>query len=190
MDQWLVRTSQNIIAGPYTKEQVLHLVRDGQLGTQDEVCPANGYWFFLHETEEVTRQLGISVPRALGDDEEVTETQTQTDTTSLPEIDFETFEEGEHDVGAQTTVLSSSSMRKSPQPTSAQPAGNRNAQNAARSAIPHGNLASQPGSMAPTGANHTPGSAVADTANPVSKRLAAAALAVGVALLLILLFKL
>ena len=30
MDLWLVRTARNIIAGPYPKDQVCQLIRDGQ----------------------------------------------------------------------------------------------------------------------------------------------------------------
>lgn len=77
-DHWLVRTADNLIAGPYTREQVCTLIRDGQLTHQDEVCHASGYWITLHERDEVRKQLGIEVPRAAGSpDEEVTETQTE-----------------------------------------------------------------------------------------------------------------
>lgn len=79
MEQWLIRTAQNFVAGPYTRDQVCQLVRDSQLSLQDEVCPANGYWFFLHETAEVKKFLGIQVRRAVGENgEEITETQTET----------------------------------------------------------------------------------------------------------------
>jgi hypothetical protein len=86
MDQWLVRTSSNRIEGPYSRDQVVELIRDGKLGPQDEVCQANQYWIFLHEQHEVQRQLGIQMPRsksgksAASGEEEITETQTETDT--------------------------------------------------------------------------------------------------------------
>lgn len=77
MDQWLVRTASNWIAGPYSKEQVRQMILERKLSHQDEVCNANGYWIFLHEREEILAQLGIEVPRALGEPgEDVTETQT------------------------------------------------------------------------------------------------------------------
>ncbi len=77
-DHWLVRTAHNLIAGPYTREQVCTLIRDGQLTHQDEVCHARGYWITLHEREEVKKQLGVDVPHAAGStDEEVTETGTE-----------------------------------------------------------------------------------------------------------------
>jgi hypothetical protein len=75
--QWLIRTADNLVAGPYSRDQVCQLIRDGQLGLQDEVCPANGYWIFLHEREEVKKFLAIEVPKAAGagGDEEDTETE-------------------------------------------------------------------------------------------------------------------
>src|SRR5689334_19631050 len=88
MDQWLIRTAQNKIVGPYSKEQVCKLILEGQLSVQDEVCQANNYWIYLYEKDEVLKQLGIEVPlrpprsklesdRGAADsrkDEEITET--------------------------------------------------------------------------------------------------------------------
>ncbi len=78
-DQWLVRTSQNVILGPYSKDEVCAMIGEGALGLQDEVCLANHFWFFLHEHEEVKRQLGVEVPTAqLISEDDVTLTQTET----------------------------------------------------------------------------------------------------------------
>jgi len=79
MDPWLVRTAQNQIAGPYSKEQIIDMIQRGQIGLQDEVCQANHYWIYLHEREEVSAQLGIEVLRSKKErgDEEITETQTE-----------------------------------------------------------------------------------------------------------------
>lgn len=83
MDQWLVRTAGNRIEGPFTREQVIGLIRDRKLGLQDEICQANQYWIFLHEHHEIQRQLGIQIPRTKGvhsgfeGDDETTETQTE-----------------------------------------------------------------------------------------------------------------
>lgn len=79
-DQWMVRTSQQLLAGPYTKEQVCQLIREGQLGQQDEVCHANRYWIFLHEREEVLEQLGIEPPQKDVATDEDTQTETVTST--------------------------------------------------------------------------------------------------------------
>jgi hypothetical protein len=76
MDQWLVRTSANLVAGPYSRDQVCELIKGGQLVHQDEVCAANGFWFFLHEQEEVRKQLGVDMPKTAASEEEVTETST------------------------------------------------------------------------------------------------------------------
>lgn len=81
MEQWLVRTAENVIAGPYDKQQVLQLIRQGRLGSQDEVCRANSYWVFLHEHEEVLRHMGREAVQLLleGSGEDATQTQTQTE---------------------------------------------------------------------------------------------------------------
>ncbi|MBY0470591.1 hypothetical protein K2X30_05430 [bacterium] len=78
---WLIRTNRNVIAGPYSQEQVQELVTQRQLTLQDEICPANGYWMYLHEREEVQKVLGVAVPRLMNSsEEEITETETQTET--------------------------------------------------------------------------------------------------------------
>jgi hypothetical protein len=74
IDQWLIRTADNWIAGPYPKEQVRKMVLEGKLGLQDEVCPANSYWLFLHEYAEIQKALGIQIPKVRSG-EEITETQ-------------------------------------------------------------------------------------------------------------------
>ena len=63
-DQWLVRNPQNFIRGPYTQSELCKLIADGGLYPHDEVCHANHFWFYLHETEEVLKQLGVSPPKA------------------------------------------------------------------------------------------------------------------------------
>jgi hypothetical protein len=86
LDQWLVRTHQNQLTGPFPKDEVLRLIREGALGLQDEVCQANHYWITLHEREEVMAQLGIEPPirrrrksdAKPGEDDEITETETET----------------------------------------------------------------------------------------------------------------
>lgn len=82
----MVRTAENYLAGPYTRDQIRQLVREVQLGLQDEVCQANHYWFFLHERDEVVRQLGNDVVSWLGESgEEITLTQTEP---SIEEIEL------------------------------------------------------------------------------------------------------
>ena len=87
LDQWLIRTQNNVIAGPVPKHHVLELINNGRLGPQDEVCRAGAYWFYLHEEPEVFEQLGIHAPRlpSLGTEEEITQTQTRSHPT-FPEL--------------------------------------------------------------------------------------------------------
>jgi hypothetical protein len=81
VEHWLVRTAENVIAGPYSKEQICELIREGELTLPDEVCPANRHWFFLHEREEVARSLGVEMSDHLVEpDDEPTHTQTETET--------------------------------------------------------------------------------------------------------------
>jgi len=112
MDQWLIRTAQNWIAGPYTKDQVRKMVLEGQLTLQDEVCSGNGYWVYLHERDEVLKQLGVEVPKSPGHAEEITETQTQTGDEDHEETDpaleaDSSAQTREQDTEAGTTVLKS-----------------------------------------------------------------------------------
>ncbi|MCC7441288.1 MAG: hypothetical protein IT285_06635 [Bdellovibrionales bacterium] len=87
-DHWLVRTKDNIIAGPYTGDQIRKLILESQLGYQDEICQGNHYWIFVHERHEVKKQLGIDVPKPKkGSADEVTETETQTETETVLELD-------------------------------------------------------------------------------------------------------
>lgn len=62
-DLWLIRTADNWIAGPYTKDQVRTMVLEAKLTLEDEVCPSNGYWFYLSEPEHVRQFLGVEVPK-------------------------------------------------------------------------------------------------------------------------------
>jgi len=109
-DQWLIRTADNRLAGPYSREQVCGLIRDGRLTHQDEVCSANGYWIYLHEREEVRKLLGIDMPKPpRGADDEVTQTDTRAEKTGdvipeLPDI-------GEGTDLEQTSMLSNAALR-------------------------------------------------------------------------------
>ena len=79
MNEWLTRTANNQILGPFAQSEICHKIERGDLKLQDEVCSANGYWFYLHEAEEVKAQLGIQVPRLRnqGAYDEITQTQTE-----------------------------------------------------------------------------------------------------------------
>lgn len=77
IDEWMVRTSDCLLAGPYTADQIKGLVEEGHLTSQDETCPGNGYWFFLHEDKEVQSYLKIdALPLPVDPDAEITEIDT------------------------------------------------------------------------------------------------------------------
>lgn len=80
-DQWMVRTPQNVLNGPYTQAEIVSLIREGKLSTLDEVCQGNRYWFFLHEAAEVVNQLGTQPPQPPpSPEDEITETEIRTPT--------------------------------------------------------------------------------------------------------------
>ena len=88
MEQWLVRTVDNWITGPFPKEQIQEMILDRRLTSQDEVCSAHGYWISIHEVGEVKQQLGVDVPRPLlvGEENEETTTQVQSVSSLDPDI--------------------------------------------------------------------------------------------------------
>lgn len=118
VDQWLVRTAENYLAGPYTRDQIRQLIREGQLGSQDEVCRGNHFWIMLHEKDEVIRQLGADCVQWLGDHGGEDKTLTQTEP-SIEEIQLTERQavEGMGQGDGSTTVIAtlpSSAMRLRP----------------------------------------------------------------------------
>jgi hypothetical protein len=73
---WMIRTSDNVLSGPYTQDQLIQLVEEEKLELTDEICRGNSYWIYLHEEQEVKKHLGIEVPAALVEPEEPTQTET------------------------------------------------------------------------------------------------------------------
>lgn len=74
---WLIRTHDNKISSPLTADEVRARVLSRSLALQDELCSSDGYWFFLHEAEELQTQLGVQYPPR-AKDREATDTETQT----------------------------------------------------------------------------------------------------------------
>jgi hypothetical protein len=72
---WMIRTAENILSGPFTKDQVIQLIQEGKLDLTDEVCGSGHYWVFLHEEGEIKSQLGIDLPQSFFDAEESTQTE-------------------------------------------------------------------------------------------------------------------
>ena len=61
---WMVRTSKNILEGPFSQSELVRQIRDHQWIPQDEVCPSGGYWFSLQDIELLHPHLGIAYPVA------------------------------------------------------------------------------------------------------------------------------
>ncbi|MBI4925892.1 MAG: hypothetical protein HY843_08220 [Bdellovibrio sp.] len=103
MDQWLVRTQQGFILGPYTKAQTLELIAHGKLSLEDEISQANEYWFSLSDREEVLKYLSVELqlwrlPK-LKDDE-----RTETETTLLMSTANKNIKNNETTVYTRTFV--------------------------------------------------------------------------------------
>lgn len=114
MDQWLVRTSENIIAGPYSTEQIKNLIRERKLCHQDEICQGNSYWFYLYEQNEVHKQLGLTMPKnpALDPDDEETQTDTKVVETVPIESDLSVPDLNLDSTDGSTTVMSSKNFKE------------------------------------------------------------------------------
>tara|TARA_Y100001970_G_scaffold218211_1_gene267560 strand:+ start:479 stop:1210 length:732 start_codon:yes stop_codon:yes gene_type:complete len=54
---WLIRTHQNQILGPISKERVIELIKKGNLISEDEICSGNGFWFQVKEKEFLDRYI-------------------------------------------------------------------------------------------------------------------------------------
>lgn len=80
MPSFLVRTLDNRILGPFTKEQINEHILQGVLKPRDEVSAANEYWFYVQEREETLKFLGIEMPIHRDPDDDVTVTETITAT--------------------------------------------------------------------------------------------------------------
>jgi hypothetical protein len=80
MDEWLVRTSKNVVVGPFTAAEVKSMIHEGKLGLQDEVCQANHYWFYLNEAQEVKKFLDMDLPAGGLDDSDSDSDFTETST--------------------------------------------------------------------------------------------------------------
>jgi hypothetical protein len=57
MKNWLIRTKNNHILGPVSKDKLLDLFSNGSIKSDDEVSSGNGYWFFIREKNLVDKFL-------------------------------------------------------------------------------------------------------------------------------------
>ena len=49
MRNWLIRTQNNQLLGPISREKLIELYESDSLKEDDEVCQGDGYWFFIRE---------------------------------------------------------------------------------------------------------------------------------------------
>ncbi|RYZ62609.1 MAG: hypothetical protein EOP09_18625 [Proteobacteria bacterium] len=75
---FLSRTQQNRIEGPFTQEEVRARLEQGKLTTNDEISASAGYWFYLHERDEVVQWLGRPIKKLDEEAEEATMTMSKT----------------------------------------------------------------------------------------------------------------
>ncbi len=55
--KWLIRTRNQHILGPITKNKLMELLNEGSLNEKDEVCSGNGYWFFVKEKDLLNKYI-------------------------------------------------------------------------------------------------------------------------------------
>lgn len=60
---WLIRTKNNHILGPVSKQKVRELLEKGSIKGDDELTCGNGYWFFVREKELVEKYVVGDMPQ-------------------------------------------------------------------------------------------------------------------------------
>jgi hypothetical protein len=107
------------VLGPFFTDQIRTMVKGNMLDANDELCPENGYWFALHETEELKRLLGVEgvAVSAVASDLESTDPDLDVTLPIVPAANAATTESRPSVVGKndepQTTVI-----KRPPQPPS------------------------------------------------------------------------
>jgi hypothetical protein len=57
MKNWMIRTKNNHILGPVTREKIRDLIENGSIKQDDEICSGNGYWIFVREQALVNKYI-------------------------------------------------------------------------------------------------------------------------------------
>lgn len=60
---WLIRTKNNHILGPVSKQKVRELLEKGSIKGDDELCSGNGYWFYVREKDLVEKYVLKDIPQ-------------------------------------------------------------------------------------------------------------------------------
>lgn len=54
---WLIRTKNNHILGPVSKQKIRELISNGSIKGDDEICSGNGYWIYVREQDLVAKYV-------------------------------------------------------------------------------------------------------------------------------------
>lgn len=54
---WLIRTKENQILGPVSKEKIKEFLSKGALKENDEICRGNGFWFWIKEKDLINKYI-------------------------------------------------------------------------------------------------------------------------------------
>lgn len=54
---WLIRTKNNHILGPVSKQKIQELLDNGSIKGDDEICCGNGYWIYVREEDLIERYV-------------------------------------------------------------------------------------------------------------------------------------
>lgn len=60
---WLIRTKNNHILGPVTKDKIKQLISNSSIKGDDEISSGNGYWIFVREQELVDKYIFGDTPQ-------------------------------------------------------------------------------------------------------------------------------
>lgn len=55
---WMIRHPNRMFSRPVSEADLFELFESGELKPQDEICPANGYWFLLSDVVEMRKHFG------------------------------------------------------------------------------------------------------------------------------------
>jgi hypothetical protein len=57
MRNWLIRTKNNFLLGPVSKDKLKELLDKNMLKSDDEIKSGNGYWFYVKEHDLVEKYV-------------------------------------------------------------------------------------------------------------------------------------
>ena len=60
---WLIRTKNNHILGPVSKNKVIDLIKNGSIKGGDEVSSGNGFWIYVREEDLVQKYVFSNTPQ-------------------------------------------------------------------------------------------------------------------------------